>query len=54
MYSLLIDKGFPTTVSLRKKVSIFGVILVQIFPERYGDMEYLSIFSPNTGKCGPE
>ena len=48
-------------VSLRKitskKASVFGVILVRIF--RYSgwirtDTPYLSIFSPNAGKCWPE
>ena len=40
--------------SLRKKASVFGVILVRISPafglntERYGDTKYLSVFSP----CG--
>ena len=39
------------------KVSVFGVILVRIFPHSdwiRGDMVYLSVFSPNEGKCGPE
>ena len=39
------------------KVSVFGVILVRIFPHSdwtRRDREYLSVFSPNAGKCGPE
>ena len=39
------------------KVSVFGVILVGIFPHLdwiRRDMEYLSVFSPNAGKYGPE
>ena len=39
------------------QVSIFGVFLVRIFPHSDGirrDTEYLSVFSPNAGKCGPE
>ena len=32
------------------KVSVFGVILVRIFQHT----EYLSVFSPNAGKYGPE
>ena len=38
------------------KVSVFGVILVRIFPHSdwiWRDTRYLSVFSPNTGKCGP-
>ena len=38
------------TVSLRRKVSVFGVILVRIFPTLLS-MES-SVFSPNSGKCG--
>ena len=40
-----------------QKVSIFGVILVCIFPHSdwiRRDTEHLSVFSPNVGKCGPE
>ena len=36
------------------KVSLFGVILARIFPHLDGiqkDTEYLSVFSPNAGKC---
>ena len=39
------------------KVSAFGVILVGIFPHSdwiRRDTEYLSVFSPNAGKYGPE
>ena len=39
------------------KVSIFGVILVRIFLHLdwiRRDTPYLSVFSPNAGKCGPE
>ena len=40
-----------------QKVSIFGVVLVRIFPHSdwiRRDMEYLSVFSPNAGKYGSE
>ena len=36
------------------KVSLFGVILARIFPHLDGiqrDTEYLSVSSPNAGKC---
>ena len=39
------------------KVSVFGVILVRIFPHSdwiRWDTPYLSVFSPNEGKCRPE
>ena len=39
------------------KVSVFGVFLVRIFPHLdwiRRDISYLSIFSPNSGKCGAE
>ena len=39
------------------KESIFGVILVRIFPHSdwiRRDIPYLSVFSPNVGKYGPE
>ena len=39
------------------KVSVFGVMLVHIFlcsDWIRRDMEYLSLFSPNAGKCCPE
>ena len=39
------------------KVSLFGVILVRIFPQLdwiRRDTPYLSAFSSNTGKCKPE
>ena len=38
-------------------MSVFGVILVRIFPHSgwiQRDTPYLSVFSPNAGKCGPE
>ena len=38
-------------------MSVFGVILFRIFPHSdwiRRDTEYLSAFSPNEGKCGPE
>ena len=44
-------------VSLRKKLSVFGVILVRIFLQSdwiRKDTEYFSVFSPNAGKYGPE
>ena len=37
---------------------VFGVILIHIFPAfspiwtEYGEIWYLSVFSPNAGKCG--
>ena len=40
-----------------RKMSVFGVILVHIFPHSNwirGDTECLSVFSPNAGKYGPE
>ena len=51
---------------IAEKVSVFGVILVRIFPyllrtSRYSDrmreytgQKYLFVFSPNAGKYGPE
>ena len=39
------------------KVSIFGVILVRIFPHLdwiRRDTQYLSVLSPNVGKCRPD
>ena len=39
------------------KVSVFGIILVLIFPHSdwiRRNTEYLSVFSPNAGKYGPE
>ena len=39
------------------EVSIFGVFLVRIFPDSdwiQRDTSYLSVFSPNAGKSGPE
>ena len=40
-----------------RKVSVFGVILVRIFPHSdliRRDTPYLSVFSPNAGKYGSE
>ena len=37
-------------------MSVFGVILVHIFQDSdriRRDTEYLPVFSPNAGKCGP-
>ena len=39
------------------KVSVLGVFLVCIFPQSYWiqrDTKYLSVFTPNAGKCAPE
>ena len=39
------------------KVSVFGIILVRIFPHSdwiWRDATYLFVFSPNAGKCGSE
>ena len=47
--------SFSTTTVL--KVSVFGVIRVCILPHSdriWIDTPYLSVFSPNAGKCGPE
>ena len=46
-----------TNLSTAQKVSVFGVILVRIFPHSdwiRRDTEYLSVFGPNAEKCGPE
>ena len=43
--------------SVAQKVSVFRVFLVRVFPHSgwiQRDTEYFSIFSPNTGKHGPE
>ena len=43
--------------STASKVSVFGVILVRIFPHSHrkqSDTPYLSVFSRNAGKYGPE
>ena len=40
-----------------KQVSVFGVFLVRIFPHSgwiWRDTEYISLFSPNSGKDRPE
>ena len=45
------------TVHIACKVSLFGVILVRIFPHSQWirrDTEYLSVFCPNAGKYGPD
>ena len=39
-----------------RKVFVFGVILVRMLPHSdwiWRDTPYLSLFSPNAGKCGP-
>ena len=39
------------------KVSLFGIVLVRIFPRSdwtRRDIPYLSVFSPHAGKWGPE
>ena len=57
----LLKGGCSTSTDIEKdfilntawKVSVFGVILVRIFP--HSDwIKYLSVFNPNAGKCGPE
>ena len=57
----VIDSGFSEEVrqesSTAEKVSVFGVILVRIFPHSDGIRRHtpsLSVFNPNAGKCGPE
>ena len=50
-------KMFFTIVLTAWKVSIFGVFLVRIFPHSVWMRRvtpYLSVFSPNPGKYGPE
>ena len=49
--------AFLTIIITAWEVSVFGIFLVRIFP--YSDLmqtdkEYLSVFSPNMGKYGPE
>ena len=44
-------------LTVLRKVSVFGVFLVRIFPHSdriQKDTEHLSIFSPNPGKYGPK
>ena len=52
------DRIFPHSDWTRTwKVSVFGVFLVHIFPHSdwiRRDTPYLSVFSPYTGKLGPE
>ena len=52
----LVTRGFELVNAL--KVSVFGVILACIFPHYSDwiqrDTKYLSVFSPNAGKYGPE
>ena len=46
-----------TVISTAWKVSVFRIILVCIFSHLdwiQKDTEYLSVFNPNAGKCGPE
>ena len=44
---LVARKSKVVPISTRYKMSLFGVILVRIFP-------HFSVFSPNAGKYGPE
>ena len=49
-------KVFNSQTNHCVKVSVFRVILLRIFPA-FGlntDRKYLSVISPNAGKCGPE
>ena len=44
-------------LALREKCPNMELFLVRIFPHldrRRGDTKYLSVFSPNVGKYGPE
>ena len=46
-----------STHALCKKVSVFGVFLVRVFPHSEGirrDTDYLAVFSANARKHGPE
>ena len=58
--TLVVDFNKRTLIrssTLRKKVSLFGVILARIFPHSDSirrDTKYISIFSSNAGKYGPE
>ena len=50
------DQAF-SNLTTAWKVSVFGVILVRIFPHLdwiQRDASYLSVFSPDMGKYGPE
>ena len=52
--NLQLKSNFETDTA--QKVPVYGVIVVHIFPHSgwmWRDTEYLSLFSPNTGKCGP-
>ena len=56
IYSFLMISG-KTENNYAWKVSVLGVILVLIFPHSdwiRRDTRYLSVFSPNAGKYGPE
>ena len=53
--ALMINSYFNLITAL--KVSVFGDFPVRIFPHLdriQRDTEYLSLFSPNAGKYGPE
>ena len=52
-YMIILIKTLENTA---RKLSIFGVFLVRIFPHLdriQRDTENLSVFSPNAGKYGP-
>ena len=56
LYFLKISEKYQR-VSLREKCPNTGFFLVRIFPDSdwiRRDTLYLSVFSPNPGKCGPE
>ena len=51
--NFVIFTGIIQVVNIAEKVSVFGVILVAIFPHSdwiRRDAEYLSVFNPNAGK----
>ena len=61
IYKLLYERKYISSydlkIALRKRMSIFGVILVRIFSHSDSirrDTEYHSVFSLNAGKYGPE
>ena len=55
-YSCLVQRF--THKVMKYDMSVFGVILIRIFPAfsrirtEYGQIRYLSVFSPNAGKYG--
>ena len=55
-YSCLVQRF--THKVMKYDMSVFGVILIRIFPAfsrirtECGQIRYLSLFSPNAGKCG--